>query len=462
MKAVKELAKLISAFFYGLFLKPPRPSVAQKQRKIDCSIPGDAPTATKLRSNITGGVLHAKDIKLPIGRTLKITSTLILVADQNLIIDGDIEFADGLRPAPDIILVSKNKDVVINGSVGESILSKTKTASGIDSNAQSLFASASGGAGYNAGYIKIIAPKGNVDIQGTVIAGNGGKGGWASATGVNFSIGGSALAAAGQGGRGGDIYICALDSLNIGASGEIRGGMGGGGGVAQSVSKGRFEAYSEAGPNNDGGDVFIEGEGSALLPVINAGLITGGSIDGWGVAVATARPNGSNALAIGREGGRGGTVFMTSCEFAVVGTVNAGQGGHGGDAEADGGMGNTIVLLGYKGGNATARGGNGGKSGPIPQIPVMAGGTVAGGITVLPAVTPGFGYGSGGSAMGTPGAGGPGGLFKGGDSGKGDFLGGEGVGGTPPIHVKTKPVLGTRAKAGAGGVAVFSSSAGTP
>ena len=165
----------------------------------------------------------------------------------------------------------------------------------------------------------------------------------------------------------------------------------------------------------------------------------------------------------GGEGGHGGTVHFDNCKVATVGVFNAWKGGGGGPAEAVGGNGRVAWWRGSPGGDAKARGGDGGPDGPIPQIPLISGAIVPGGLVIPPPLGfMGLAAGKGGDATATAGIGGIGGRRGGGPSGSEDALGGTGSSGTPATAATAAPVVGTPGPGGAGGAGVGSPSVGTP
>ncbi len=461
--------------FFALSVNPPSAQKAVPKTVPTCSVPAASGVALPAVANITGGSFSDQQIIIPAGTNIFLTSSLILVANDLLQVDGTITVNPIGVPfgrQVNITLVSQNNNVVIGpaGQVGSaSAQSPSKPMRTVTGRIASAFP------GTNGGYVRLLSPGGGIDIQGNVEGFGGGNGGKATSKGVILT-GMSALAGAGprseavavggQGGFGGDVRLCALDGINIGSAALVRGGMGGGMGHAFATAGSGKDAHASGGPANNGGNILIDG----LVPgmaVINAGRIEGGSVDWAGAAFATggastAVPlNGGKAVARGGLGGDGGTVLFSSCVVTPpVGIINAHLGGDGGTANATGGNGFSSLVTG-KGGNADAWGGFGGQRGALPQIPTPAG--------VVPGGTSGIGatwVGTGGTATARSGNGGtrttpppPLPALNGGNSGNAFAQGGTGAGGTGAT-VAISAATAAVAPAGAGGTTV--TSAGTP
>lgn len=461
---------LVVAASFGLFalsVQPPAPQAAVAKQVPNCSIPQNQPNLQAVNANTTGGVYHARRITIPQGMQIRLTSTLILVADDHLQVDGIITMnAAAVRRGRlvNIILVCRNCNVVIGaqGQVGSMV---TQAPAGPNSNRTALTAIASGGAGTNGGYVKIVAPSGSIDIQGTVEGFGGGDGGNANAIGAFAAApgglirnGGEAVAVGGQAGAGGDVKLCAYEAVNV--AGRVRGGLGGQGGNTTATAVNGKDAYARGGPSNEGGDVLIEGL-SPTMQVFNTGTIVGGAVLWAGNASSTGGPGfrfgGGDAESIGGPGHQGGTVTFVQCTVArPVGTINSRVGGDGGFATARAGIGASGRVIGWSGGDATATGGNGGTPGATPQIPTPTG-IVAGGVS-----RGGASVGTGGRAMAIGGSGGTTatGWGRGGSSGTGNATGGTGgQSGTPATPVSSPAVGPTGAT---GGTAVPAPSPGTP
>lgn len=459
----------------------PQPQSAPAVQVPNCNVPGDASNISGIGAGVTGGVFRAPQITIPQGTSLRLNRTLILVADNLLQVDGDIiathHFLMG-RPI-DIVLVSLQGDVVIgaNAEIGTSFLNPESAPDGANDNKVSVHARAAGRPAKSAGFIKIIAQQGSINIQGSVIAQAGGEGGSAVARGTSATgqvpviggfMGGSAGAAGSQGGHGGHVQLCALDSINIASNAVVIGGMGGGGGIATAKAVNGSDAEAIGGPSGDAGDVRIDGL-NPNCQVFNNGIIRGGSVQFGNLATANGGPPGGKATATGGDAGSGGTVIINNCAFVPPpGNVAAYKGGGGGPAKATGGNGAAGGLFsGSNGGNAKARGGDGGVSGVRPVIPLTTGGTAPGQlINPAPIGMMGLAHGKGGDATAKAGNGGVGGRYRGGgNSGTEDALGGTGSGGTAAAPATAPSAAGTPGAGGAGGATPLpggSVSTGTP
>ena len=397
---------------------------------------------------------------LPAGVTVRLTSSLMVIAQDEIDIQGTLTVS--ATPAPprtpvNITLVTAQGDVKVGGVVGQSPFFPVQAPAGNSPVVVAASAIARGQPGVNAGYVRILSPLGSVDIQGTVMAISGGNGGSADATGLRVGRqDGWASAAGAGGGYGGDVRICAMEGISVGPSGIVGAGHGGGGGLADAVAVNRQKAWAVAGESNSGGTVFLEGYAPRTpAQLVNQGRIQGGLVTYGNEARATGGPGGGEAEAEGGDAGDGGTVLFQGIVTPSVGIINAAAGGGGGKAVARGGAGARPGPFIGSNGNAKARGGDGGSSGAIPVIPLPNGTTIPGGLAV-PAGIPGlFAYGKGGNADALAGNGAPNR-----NSGSEDALGGTGASGTAPAPATAGPVA--PAGPGVGGVAAGSLSLGTP
>jgi hypothetical protein len=408
---------------------------------------------------------------IPGGTLIQLTSSLIVVVDGPLVVQGTIAVNPAIAPGTrvDVVLVSLGANVLISPGAKVGGTQMPGPAAVSVTGAGGAPALAAGLAGTNGGYVKIVAARGAIDIQGEVRGFCGSTGGFAFANGAAVAglgglvmNGGEAVAVGGQAGAGGDVKLCAWEAINN--TGRVRGGFGGYGGDATAAAVNGQDAYGRSAPSNTGGDVLIQGL-QPNVQVFNAGFIEGGNVLGTGIARAQGGAGGvftgGDATAIGGAGSNGGTVQFANCVvIPPVGAISAYVGGDGGWAYAIGGAGSVQGLLGLRGGDADATGGNGGAPGATPVIPTPAGarnGTIAGA---------GLGSdGHGGTATAT---GGPGGtvpprppfpaIGRGGSSGKASATGGTGQSGAAPAPAAS-PSVGPAGVAG--GVCAPASSPGT-
>jgi hypothetical protein len=274
--------------------------------------------------------------------------------------------------------------------------------------------------------------------------------------------------------------LCALELIEI--TGTVVAGFGGQGGKAVASAVNGRSAEAEGGPGNQAGDVVMKGlaAGAAVCQLFIPGTVKADSGGPGGDAQATGGNNrrwwGGNATALGNSGAQGGTVLIdgNTCAanppnptlgFPPLGPVEAGIGGNGGDADANGGTGATAAFFnGWAGGHATATGGNGAKPGNPnpPKIPLTTGLLL--GVKATPSMSQ---SGKGGDADATPGTGGVGGSNAkfgwGGSSGSATAQGGRsGNTGGALAPANTGPVAGGAAPVGVDGVGTTASSPGAP
>lgn len=439
-------------------ITPPSCSVTSKPNNVDLSKP------------VTGGVINVPAFTLPANVVYTLQQDLTIITDDDLIIDGTIEI-NSTRPV-NITLVSLKGTVTISGGalVG-TIFNSTQPglADGAAGTDNALYAKAYGAQGKHAGYIRIIAQKGSIDIQGTVGAYGGSGGGTATANGqsaLRGLVGGSASAVGAGGGAGGDILLCSYEAINI--DGTVEAGTSGKGGDADATAVNGSDAYAEGGPAGTGGNIYVHGLDPNCQVFIQGQLLAGGGDDGgWAWAYGgTNNDDGGDAEAVGGKGNKGGTVTFKNCVVATLGAnsqVDARLGGEGGNAVSFGGNGMPALLFkGYSGGAARSRGGDGGAPGNTPKIP-MTTGVINGGLSQ------GLGSlfgGKGGDADASDGIGGTGGRSiiggSGGNSGGETAVGGTGTSTNVPAKPTTvAPVAGGAGPRGAGGAGPGSTSTGT-
>ena len=414
--------------------QPPQPQTVGPAPPPDCGIPGDAANLPAITSATTGGVFRAPTagFTLPGGTTLTLTSSLTIIVRDELRIDGVIllgtpAVAGGLI---NVTLVSTNADVRIAGVVGRCGPFQPNPPPAAAAVITGSAALAVAVAGDSAGFVKVVAAGGSVDVTGCVIAGHGNWGGSATALGVRapglFAVSGSATAVGGGGGAGGEVLLCALEAVHVGPSGFgfgprglVSGGWGGGGGHAKATSVNREEAHAIGGPGNRGGNVVVKG----LQPgcqLFNEGVLRGGGVLFGSFADATGTLAGGvfdgDARAEGGPGGQGGSVFASDCPAVRPGTIAVAAGGNGGPADA-------------RGDRAVARGGPGGPSGAAARVPLIVGGLAP---WILTAPTPpgwrGVAAGKGGDATAACNP-----------AGSADALGGVGATGAAPVPARVPP-----------------------
>lgn len=181
---------------------------------------------------------------------------------------------------------------------------------------------------------------------------------------------GSGLVVAGDGGRGGGLYLLAGERLIV-CGGSYVGGSGGDGGEATSTGD-LPRAVGGRGGTTRGvlffSGISLEFEGPLTIDPGNGG--DGGNalaVGDDGPSACVADQDGARAYAAGGTGGRG-TKTRFGFVFQDVSIVNVagGRGGDGGDAEANGGNGGNATCEdhpdGGDGGLAWARGGDGGNA----------------------------------------------------------------------------------------------------
>lgn len=313
---------------------PPFPTTETPLAKtfITCDI-SDVPIGENSREAIVIG----KDDDLPAfaaGRTITINGRhdvrddLVLAAEHDLIINGslDVPLLHVGQFSPGITLISRHGRVVIAGgaSVGGGM-----AGGGLAVAISAENAIATAHAGLNGGPIKIVAR--TVEIAGTVTGIQGGPGGAATATGVAVNVngrlrGGFAKATGGSGGHGGDIRICA-ETVFVRATGRIFGSYAGVGASAKATASNGRDAEADGGngadPTNVGaipraGNIIFSGTpGTACAVTVDAG----GEVKAG--ALSPLASEGGDATATGGQGEKTGTTTGGRA-FAVAGVGSTG------------------------------------------------------------------------------------------------------------------------------------------
>lgn len=411
----------------------------------DCTIPAALLNPARQGNTVVNTVAGGSFF----GGTITVNGQNNLTSDVSLVSEGDITINGTIAVAPqnpganpiDITIISVNGNVYI--SPGAQVSGGVAPA-GSDDVSKTLPAKANSKAGRNGGLVRIIGV--NIDVHGYIFGADGGPGGKAEAVpqvpvGV-IGVPASAEAGAGCGGYGGDVLLCAKDSIHVAAvsSGPtIVAGGGGVGGTAIASSDLGNEARAAGGDSSDSGDVIFRGTGANLQIFIDQAAevlggdpnFTTGSCKG-GKGKATVKGfqqahDGGKAEAWSGEGGKGGTVIFKRCRVNPThGAATGGKGGDGGRADAVGGAadsGQPGHANGFRGGAATSEGGQGGAKGRAPAIPLTSGAIDKG---------KSRGPGKGGTATAESGAGGAGfGAGRNGGSEPSNAMGGKGGDGRP-------------------------------
>lgn len=462
MNFIRLLLKKIFSYSYSIPLSVPTPRMAYRKSSPDCTVPpwSGLNIITKLDSTTTGGIYHKNKVYIDKNVRIELLSTLYIDAEEELIIDGTITMSascSNIAPV-NIFLVCKKGDIKIGipAVIGTKHLewgglNQLEADGDVSSTANAI---AQSPPGVNAGQIKILAPWGTIEIKGKIKGLEGGRGGKAIADPSRSGTlkRGSAVAVSGQGGAGGDVIICRLDSTWIKPEAFVEGGMGGLGGKANAIALGRKDAWAVGGPGNEGGDVVFLGEDPNTGIIIEGTIYAGaGGDSGYASSLGgNDDGRGGKATSESKDAGGGGTVIFKSCKVRPpYSAPGSGGGGHGEKVESQGGKGEDVppipplpfplsailvkskLYKGWAGGDAKSNGGNGGIPGSEPIIPLDTGGTDKG------FQSPG---GWGGDAEATQGSGGKG--TPGGNTGSAEALGGTDYkgGGAFPKNLKpTQP-----------------------
>lgn len=381
------------------------------------------------------GTLSGPTLVLPKGAVISVDAPLTIVADKDISIDGQIQIPNMPKgtPGPGLMIVSLHGTVTLSDG---------------------SFVGCGGSGKGDGGAVTISGVV--LELHGTIYGNDGGVG-----DDVPSPIAPTASATGGNGGQGGSLLMCAVEGIKVGSKVRINpgsvliaAGNGGTGGKAVAVESGGTS--SKGGNGGGGGDVTFSGPNAGTkVPVIIDNDPAGGSGEKGGATSANSnarRDGGGNAVAVGGDGGAGGTVKFVGVVVTLgpAATVAAGNGADGLKATATGGDGSSPLFgNGNSGGDATATGGHGGAAGATPVIP-LPNGTTKG--------SPGR-DGSGADATAIPGNGSAAatgwfGGSKGGASGKGTAVGGPNGATVAATAVRpTGPVAAT-GPAGANGVPV--------
>ncbi|MBI3941043.1 MAG: hypothetical protein HY315_09425 [Acidobacteria bacterium] len=388
----------------------PAPALSRSITGLPTPAAGGPPLTLDLTA--TSGVLAAPSIRLPANVSIRMTGDLTLVAIGDLIVEGKILFPEDSPPRT-LTLVSLTGTVRIQAGAliayGGRPVATGASLSGADVLVQS-------NPGEHGGGVRIFGV--NIDVLGKVLAQQGEAGGVAVGLGPGTKAGTRAIG--GGGGTGGSILLAAYESMHFGPAAQVIGGQGGDGGQGNAQETAGGVAYALGGPGGDGGSVFLEqtqqlpglATPSTVQVFVDLGAeIRGGSGaaggNGFAIAGDAQGADGGIAVARGSLAGNGDTVrFGLGVEVVRLGgLIAAGNGGNNADqtTDATGGKGGAArVLNGWGGGYAWAFGGQGGKAGGAPQIP-MSNGAVSSGAAGRD--------GGGEDAEATPGTGGAGAFF---------------------------------------------------
>ena len=462
-------ATLVVATAFALAsCKLPDPKAPPAKAAANCDKPSTKGATTVPpwpAGKVTGGVFFSPKSSGPLNLTagspgFDLTQDLVIWAEDDLVIEDFITLPSyKSRQGTNVTLVSGGK-ITVHSLVGGGHVERAAPA------APPAGTDAYGDAGGNGGSARLIAGSILIKTGGSVQGQGGGSGADATADARVVSIpqftgkkfGGASDAVGGSGGHGGDAVLCA-DYVKVEWSGgnALEGGWAGFGGNADANSANDNNARARGGDGGNGGDVVFGGGAQLDIGGRTVGGYGGGTV---GMRAKVEDGNG-DALAIGGNGGAGGTVrFMTGVSARqpapVADVISADV-----PAAVNGGGPATAIAArpdpdsGKSGGNASASGGNGGKHGDTPQIPVMT----PSGVQIVPGTTGKSG--SGGSATATPGNGARSTSGTGAASGAGTAKGGANgdgaaaAGGTP--STPAAPSVG-----GAGGVATQAMQHGAP
>ncbi len=355
--------------------EPPAPKTTPACALPSVSIPRQQGTLNL--TGISGGTYHADEIVVTGVNSL--TSDLVLLAKDRLVVSGSLSRGiAGFGPAGHSVAITL---ACSEGPV--EIQAGAKVGGGTRAAEASTVAGAPivmAHAGWNGGSLLIIGV--SVTIEGNVAGHDAGPGGGALSGPGRIRGGppaGSSVAIGGCSGYGGDVVICATELISVGAAAEIRGGTAARGGWAEAQGNHEGDVYARGGDGSRGGDITFNGHGGTCQVTI-----AGNVIAAWGPqtpvglrkdgaqAIARRDPNappparnGGTALAVAGDGSPGAVVTFVDCKVNNTGTIRSGDGGSGGDGEARGG--NSPGAR-WPGGEATARGGNGGAPGAQPQF----------------------------------------------------------------------------------------------
>ena len=273
------------------------------------------------------GQQSARSFRVAPGVIVTATADLRIDASRDVVIEGDIEAAEG--SAADITIETSGGDVRIAGDVTAGDGRAALLRQGVGEVIVREVAE-------NGGDIVISAAIGDIVVEGTVDAGAGGRGGDAQALGSAQT----ARAESGVGGNGGIARLEAGGDITIADSGSVRGGSGGAGGEATAGGAPAVQGDGEegadeggdrddAGAPTDGAEADEDGDDADDAPLDLDDLFP-----------AAPAPPVANAVAVARAGGRGGEVRLRTLDTAgrilIDGDVGAGDGGATSMAMAEG------------------------------------------------------------------------------------------------------------------------------
>lgn len=438
----------------------PRPHSPERKPRATCAVrslfsrlPGFLYSGPALLTDAraaapTSGVVLAETISLaPAGRRpvgLELTGSLALVARGDITITTPIRFPDQTvlgAPNFNLTIVSISGTITIRADIGGG-----RAAPGAD-DLTTPAAMTRGRAGVNGGLIQIVGVK--VDIRAR-IEGNGGGSGGDAGPNAPPAAGDTVRAIGGGGGHGGDIFVCATESIRVRAA--IVGSAGGGGGEAKVRPDPHGLGRVVGGPaGTQGYVVFAAPAPGCKLLLIGRGSVRparpqaeGGAatVERGRAPAAAAADEGGDAVARAGQGSDGMVVLIhQNIDVQDLGRLEPGDGGEGGIAVAEGGVG----APGLDGGNAVARGGKGGERGYIGPYTTTAG----------PHVAQRWGRpGAGGKATALPGSGGsrPAGGVSGGESGWAEAVGGPNGDGVKASSVPRTTPEAPNPRTGQGGI----------
>jgi hypothetical protein len=400
---------LARVFFFTGPKGPPLSARPEELPLLDCnssvvtsSFPAGAFDADRDINAGTGGTFTGRVVRLT--APLNPTSDLIIVAKNDLTIAADIMVGAGTFNINMISL--EGKVLVARGTtVTAGSRDKADRVEVTGDPARNPPATALAKAGGNGGQIQISGV--NVEIAGVVVAGSGGEGGSAMATGRGSQLGqvpdpqnpgqtmtvdvpnrggppATATAVGGSGGYGGRIIVCARDSIGVRTDAQLIGGSGGDGGSAEAIADNGAPAYARGGDGSRGGGVLMTSilggqcqiflEAGSRLRGGNSSFAHGGDAQALGGKAyedaPRSRRRGGDAIALAGKGGDGEGVSLLNCVvFNSGGILQSGDGRDGGMAMAMGGRGADSKVRGVAGdpgGDAEAGGGSGGKRGESP------------------------------------------------------------------------------------------------
>ena len=327
-----------------------RSAAARIDASNPCSVTGlprpPANSPVSITAQTTGGIITGSSVEVDVGTVVQLTRDLTIVAKEDIYIAGRIRLPQNHAATIIIVSVEGSVNVMAGGSVGDGQAARGPSGG-------------NGSNGEHAGRIIISAPAGSILIDGHVGAADGGEGGDGAIWGA-----GNAGNRGGDGGNGGDVLLCALEAINVGATGSVIGGEGGLGGEAY-VKQIGGSGTAKGGTGGNGGSVKFFSPQLAFVNIL--GFVGGRDGGDGGMAVAKVESTRQPAVGGAGAGGRGGTVVFTNVVVtAAAASVEAGRGGEGGEGYAVGRKGRDGVPP-TDGCNAEAKGGDGGARGTTPS-----------------------------------------------------------------------------------------------